>query len=543
MAIGRRSWALEPIATIDMTVLDQNAEYFGISRKSLMENAGRGVASVIAERYPDLRKILVVAGPGNNGGDGLVAARFLHSWGYEVKVVLLSRARDIREKLVRDNLRALKAIGVEIYEAPTPLELLLVQELFHPWADIIVDAILGTGIRGVLREPQATAIDLINKSRAIKVAVDVPSGLDPDTGEVRDVAVKANITVTMHRPKPGLLKEGVSQYVGELIVVDIGIPEELEHLIGPGDLLYFRYARRKDAKKGDYGRIAIVGGSKEFTGAPYLAAKAALTIGVDLATVICPREVARDIRSHDPTVLAIPIDADYLLPIHINEVLRHIEKASVIVIGPGLSTNEDSLRFAVELIEKALRLGKALVIDADGIKAIARFKRQDLCTQGVVLTPHVGEARELLEAEPPKGDNPWVRARALRDLVASRLKGAVVLLKGNVDVITDGVKFKLNMTGNPGMTVGGTGDVLAGVVAALMARIGDPFKAACLGAFITGFAGDLAVEELGFHITPIDVIMRIPDVFKTFMNVRQIVEDSMHDWVAEFLHQRLEDHH
>ncbi len=137
---------------------------------------------------------------------------------------------------------------------------------------------------------------MINKSSAYKVAVDVPSGLDPDTGEVRDIAVKAHVTVTMHRPKVGLVKEGVSQYVGDLVIADIGIPEEVEHVVGPGDMYYMSYARRTDSKKGDNGRVLFIGGSREFTGAIYLAAKAALRTGVDLSVVMAPRDVARDIR-------------------------------------------------------------------------------------------------------------------------------------------------------------------------------------------------------------------------------------------------------
>ncbi len=258
------------------------------------------MATTVIERYPKARRILVVAGLGDNGGDGIVAARYLHSWGgREVKVVLLGRISDAREELVVDNLGILRGgLNVEIIEAPTPYDLLAHQEVFHPWAEVIIDAIIGTGIRGgVLREPQATAIELINKSSAYKVAVDIPSGLDPDTGgEVRDIAVRAHVTVTMHRPKVGLVKEGVSQYVGDLVIADIGIPEEVEHVVGPGDLYYMSYARKPDSKKGDNGRVLFIGGSREFTGAIYLAAKAALRTGVDLSVVMAPRDVARDIR-------------------------------------------------------------------------------------------------------------------------------------------------------------------------------------------------------------------------------------------------------
>ncbi len=523
-----RDWSLSPISSLEMRVIDANSVYLGIDRHILMENAGRAVATVVVEKYPNARRILVVAGLGDNGGDGLVAARYLHSWGREVKVILLGRIADAREELVVDNLAILRNLDVEIIEAPTPYDLLANQELFHPWAEVIVDAIIGTGIRGILREPQATAIELINKSAAYKVAVDIPSGLDPDTGEVRDVAVKAHVTVTMHRPKTGLVREKASQYVGELIVADIGIPEEVEHVVGPGDIYYLNYARKPDSKKGDHGRILFIGGSREFTGAVYLAAKAALRSGVDLSIVMAPRDVARDIRSHDPSIIAIPLDGDYLTLSHIDQIMEQVGKSHVIAIGPGLGLREETMKAVVELVSRAIDLGKRLIIDADAIKAIGELKRQDLVRDGVVVTPHAGEFRWLTGIDVTTYGNPWLRARRVNEIVKSMFRGGVVLLKGNVDIISDGQRYKLNFTGNPGMTVGGTGDVLTGVVAALAAKMQDIFEAAALGAFITGLAGDMAVKELGYHITPMDVIENIPKVFRKLIDIDSVVESSMH---------------
>ncbi len=527
MSIDFRNWSSDAITTLEMRVIDRNAVYMGIDRHVLMENAGRSVATVVLEKYPSAGRVLVVAGLGDNGGDGLVAAKYLHSWGKDVKVVLLGRISDAREELVVDNLGILRGVNIDIIEAPTQYELLANQELFHPWAEVIIDAIIGTGIRGILREPQATAIELINKSSAYKVAVDIPSGLDPDTGEVRDIAVKAHVTVTMHRPKVGLVREGVSQYVGELVVADIGVPEEVEHVVGPGDLYYLNYARRADSKKGDNGRVLFIGGSREFTGAIYLAAKAALRTGVDLSIVMAPRDVARDIRAHDPSVIAIPLDGDYLLLSHIDQIMEQVSKSHVVAIGPGLGLREETMRAIVELVSRAVGIGKRVVIDADAIKALGELKRQDLVTKNVIVTPHAGEFKWLTGVDVTE-ERPWLRATMVRDTVRSILRGGVVLLKGNVDVITDGHRYKVNFTGNPGMTVGGTGDVLTGVVSALMVKVSDPLEAAAIGVFITGLAGDLTVRELGYHITPVDVIDNIPKVFRKLMSVDSVITSSIH---------------
>lgn len=523
-----RDWSSSAITTLEMRVIDANSVYMGIDRHLLMENAGKAVATTVIERYSNAKRVLVVAGLGDNGGDGLVAARYLHSWGKEVRVLLLGRINDAREELVVDNLTILRNLNLEIIEAPTPYDLLTSQDLFQPWAEVIIDAIIGTGIKGMLREPQATAIELINKSSAHKVAVDIPSGLDPDTGEVKDLAVKAHVTVTMHRPKVGLIKERARQYVGELIIADIGIPEEAEHVVGPGDLLYLNYARRPNSKKGDNGRVLFIGGSREFTGAIYLAAKAALRTGVDLSIVMAPRDVARDIRAHDPSIIAIPLDGDYLTMSHVDQIMEQVGKSSVIAIGPGLGLMEGTMKAVVELVSRAVGVGKRVVVDADAIKALGELKRQDLIAKGVIVTPHAGEFKWLTGIDVTAEENPWTKAQKIRDIAKKTFNGGIVLLKGNVDIISDGDRYKLNFTGNPGMTVGGTGDVLTGVVSALAVKVQDMLEAAALGAFITGLAGDMAVKELGYHITPIDVIERIPSVFRKLINVDSIINSSIH---------------
>jgi len=269
---------------MEMYVADRNAEWLGVPRLVLMENAGAAVARTAVSEFPAAARILVVAGTGDNGGDGMVAARHLHGAGREVRAIVLGEPR---EELARMNFEALRRTRVKMAVAATPEELLALQSWFA-WAQLIVDAVLGTGIRGKLREPHSTAIDLMNLAQAPKIAVDVPSGLDPDTGEVRDKAVKASVTVTFHKAKRGLLQPQAAAYVGKLVVERIGIPPEAELYVGPGDFRLLSFARRADSKKGDHGRVLIVGGSAEYSGAPMYVALAALRTGVSTGKGLAP---------------------------------------------------------------------------------------------------------------------------------------------------------------------------------------------------------------------------------------------------------------
>lgn len=528
----------EAISVLEMRVLDANSAYLGIDSRILMENAGRGVAQVVLSKWPNAKRILVVAGLGNNGGDGIVAGRYLYQSGREVVIILLGRISDLTEEPAATNLRiCLNLLGCRILEARDELELMAYQDYFMNWADVIIDAIFGIGVRGRIRQPASAAIDLINMSKAPKVAVDLPSGMDPDTGEVPDKAVKADVTVTMHKAKKGLITDAAKGYVGELVVVDIGIPREAEVIIGPGDLLYLNYARRPDSKKGDHGRIAIIGGSREYTGAIALTALASLVTGADLPIVYAPHEVAHDIRSQTPNLIAIPLEGEVLSRENIGPVLRGIERADVVAIGPGLGLERVTIEAVHVILETAGKLGKRVVIDADAIKAIGIGKRLDLLKPGMVLTPHAGELRELLGVEVPKAP-PLELGEWLMKQVSKCCPGVVILLKGNVDVVTDGSRFKLNMTGNPGMTVGGTGDVLTGILATVLHRVNNPLEAAAIAAFINGVAGDLAALELGYHLTPIDVINRIPKVFSIFMNSQRVVKESIHRPLRDYLIRR-----
>jgi NAD(P)H-hydrate epimerase len=493
---------VEGITSVEMYVVDRNAEWLGVSRLVLMENAGAAVARAVASRFPTARKILVVCGTGDNGGDGYVAARHLHGLGREVRVIALGEPR---EELARLNYDAVRRLwGVEVALVQSSLELLALQDWFL-WAEVIIDAVLGTGIRGALREPHSTAVELMNAAPAPKVAVDVPSGLDPDTGEVRDKAVKAAVTVTFHKAKRGLLSPGAVKYVGELVVEPIGIPPEAEYVVGPGDFIHLNFSRRAFSKKGDHGKVLVVGGSLEYSGAPYYVAMAALRGGVDLAVVAAPEPAAYVIKAMAPEAIAIPLRGERLESSHVDYVLQLAEKFDVVALGPGLGTAEETQKAVRELFTK---LKKPLVVDADAIKALSGARAGGT----VVFTPHAGEFKALTGEEPPSSLRE--RAEAVKKWAA--VLNAVVLLKGRYDVISDGARVKINLTGSPAMTVGGTGDVLTGLVAAFLTKTRDPLAAASVAAFVNGLAGEEAAAELGFHITATDVLNRIPSVVRKF---------------------------
>lgn len=489
------------ITTREMRALDLNAEYFGISRLQLMENAGRSVAAEIASRFkPSNTKISVFCGLGGNGGDGFVAARHLICMGFKVNVLLAGRQSDITNEESRRNWEVLKSLRKsltlrEVYDSS------LIPDVE---ADVVVDALLGIGLKSPPRPPISQMIEKINELDAFRVAVDVPSGIDSDTGAVLGEAVKAHLTVTFHKPKPGLLK--AKEYVGELIVKQIGIPEEIESFAGPGDVLTILKPRPPEAHKGDFGRLLVVGGSETFSGAPTLTALAALRAGVDLVYIAAPRETSYAISSISPDLITLKLEGDHLSVRNMPIIRSYVERVTAIAIGPGLGLHKETEEAVNEIVKVAEKRGIPILLDADGLKAFANFKHK--LKTPAVLTPHLGEYTLLAGERPPED----LEGRAEHVKKTAEDLNAVILLKSHVDIISDGFRIKFNFTGNPGMTVGGTGDVLSGIVAAFLSQGIDPFEAAVAGAFINGAAGDFVVAEKGYHMVASDLIDWIPKV-------------------------------
>ena len=476
-------------------ILDRNSEYLGVSTLQLMENAGRSIAEEITVRFGKGSEIVIYGGTGRNGGDGMVAGRHLAARGFKVTYRLVGEESVISDPSALCNWNALKAMTstVKIEKYPDSSSLSEVN------SDVIVDALLGTGVRGKLRQPIMRAVQVINASGGFKLAVDVPTGIDSDSGDNLGEAVRANLTVTLHSMKKGLLK--AKKFCGEINVADIGIPPEAAIFAGPGDVDAILTRRSPEAHKGEFGRLLVVGGSEIFTGAPTLVAMAAYRTGTDLVFVAAPEKAAQAISSMSPNMITIKLPGENFAVAHIRLLREHLEKASVIAIGPGLGLNKQTISAVRKIVALAIQRKKPLLLDADGLKALGVIRKR-IFDGTTVVTPHAGEFQAITGKAPSRDLK--LRSDEVRELASK--SGAAVLLKGHIDVVSDGMRVKLNRTGNPGMTVGGTGDVLSGIVAGLMAQGVEAFRAAVAGAFINGAAGDLAEEKLGNHLTPTDLL-------------------------------------
>ncbi len=500
---------IDTISTLEMRVYEANSVWLGVPLLLLMENAGKEVARVVTAKLGgDIhgKEIIVFVGKGGNGGDGLVAARHLAAMGAKVYVLLLYDKSLISSPDTLFNLEIIERMDLNV-----KVEKIREPKKLKPYnVDVLIDAMLGTGVRGELREPIRSAVRIFNESNGLKIAIDVPTGIDPDTGKVSDIAVRADITVTMHRLKPGLLR--ARDYSGEIVVAKIGIPVEAELYVGPGDVKYRIPRKPVDAHKGVGGRVLVVGGSKLYSGAPALSALAALRSGADLAFVLAPSSVARTIAVFSPNLIVHSADGEVFSLKDIDSLREALLafRPHAIVLGPGLGLSEETREFVIEALKTIISSNKNVVVDADALKHIANVNIE--FGGRAVLTPHLGEALILL------GRKDVVKDSRLKERInicksISEKYNAIVLLKGPVDVICNREKYRLNRTGNPGMSVGGTGDVLTGIVAALIARGVDPYYAAQVAAYINGRAGDMAFKNFGERITALDLIEYIPKVF------------------------------
>jgi len=459
---------MKPISAEEMNALDANCAYLGLLPLQLMENAGAALAREIVSQAKG-KRLAIIAGRGNNGGDAFAAVRHLKD--FEVTVFLLGRASDIGTEEAKQNWRILEALEYDLREVRDLGDL---ESL--PQYDLIVDAVLGTGVRGKVRGLARAAIEAMNASSRPVISVDVPSGMGTE------ISVHPDLTVTFHRPKTGM--------AGQIKIADIGIPEAAEFMIGPGDLRLVG-SRAVESHKGESGRILVIGGGA-YTGAPALTASAALRAGADIVTVATPENVAHTIAGFSPNLIVRELEGDRLSLDNLDRVKELIPGHDVAVMGMGLGRNKETR----EALAEIMPLCRKMVIDADALLP-------DLPLRGIV-TPHAGEFRRISGLDLPPGK---ARRDVVKQFAASR--SLVVLLKGRLDLISDGETTKGNATGNPGMTVGGTGDVLAGVTAAFYS-VAPPLRAAAAAAFVNGRAGDLAFQEKGYGLLATDVIEKIP---------------------------------
>ncbi|MFZ7137986.1 MAG: NAD(P)H-hydrate dehydratase [archaeon] len=492
---------IKTVTSSEMRAIETNAEYYGMSLLQLMEAAGKNVADEIASRFKaNKTKVTIFCGSGGNGGDGFVAARYLVCFGFKVEIILATRASNIVHESAKHNWLALQPLQnlIKITEIKDST---LIPDIK---ADVVVDAMLGIGSKGKLRPPILQLVTKINEMDAFCVAIDVPTGVDSDTGEILGTAVKADLTVTFYKAKPGL--ELAKEFAGEVAVKNIGVPQELEQFAGPGDVTFAVKPRLPKAHKGELGRLLVIGGSKTFSGAPALAALAALRTGVDIATIAAPEKTATAISAMSAALITIKLKGKHLSTNNLDAIKEQIDSATTVVLGPGLGLHAETKQAVNEIIEYAEKTGKTLLLDADGLKAFGEFRRKLSCP--LVLTPHAREYEILTGTKLPNNLDEKIKhvKNSAKELEAT------ILLKGPVDIVSDGKYTKLNFTGNQGMTVGGTGDVLSGVVGGLLAMGADPFCAAVAGAFVNGAAGDFVAVEKGFHMLATDLLDWIPHV-------------------------------
>jgi NAD(P)H-hydrate epimerase len=491
------------VSAEEMRELDRRTiEEIGIPGLLLMENAGRRVAEEAARILESRggRVAVILAGKGNNGGDGLVAARHLFNRGYEVRVCLPVDPGQITGD-AGVNLEIWRRMGQGIYrvDGPNGAQRLRVALL---GADVVVDAIYGTGFRGRPPAEVGRIIEVVNRSGKPVVAVDVPSGVEATSGRVAGPAVRARCTVTFGLPKLGLYLLPGARYAGEVRVADISIPRGVVEEAGikrrllTGELVASWFAPRDvEAHKGQFGRVLVVGGSRGMIGAACLAAHAALRAGAGLVYLAVPEgmQPVAAAKLDEVITLPLPETAGGALSRRALTVLEgHLGRADVVALGPGLGTHEETVALVRDLVRE---VACPLVVDADGLNALAGAVEVLSARQApTVVTPHPGEMARLLGCG-------TAEVQADRLAVAEKAAtswNAVVLLKGARTVVAgpDGRTY-VNPTGNPGMATAGSGDVLTGIIAAFMAQGLPPLEAAAAGAFVHGRAGDLAAAEKG----------------------------------------------
>lgn len=483
----------------------------GIPSAVLMERAGLAVARKIAEMYPP-GKLIVLAGAGNNGGDGIVVGRELHNSGWHVKILLLLK----EDKLSSDCLaqyRAARQIGV-----PIDFRTTIDQADLH--AAVVVDALFGTGLSKDITGSLAETIDRLNDSGAPVIAVDIPSGVSSDNGHILGTAVRATATVTFGAPKRGHFLFPGADYTGELFVEDIGFPRPFFNdvsceLLDDEGMLALLPPRPRRSHKGDYGHVLVVAGSRGRTGAAFMAAKACLMSGSGLVTLGVPEGQMGVFQSRvtEEMCLHLPDRGDGTLSSKAAEpILRFLdEKADALAIGPGIGVSEDTSALVRALLTS---LGKPAVLDADALNVLQG--KADILRESsapLVLTPHPGEFSRL--TGDPVEEIELDRIESA--LAFSKDYGVTLVLKGVPTVVTDlGGRAFINPTGNPSMAKAGTGDVLTGMVASFLGQGLDPAGAASLAVYLHGVAGDLAAAEFGLQsVLASDIIGAVPEAFKT----------------------------
>lgn len=511
---------MKVVTAAEMRQIDQDTiEGVGIPGIVLMETAGSAIVRAIEQHYPTCRRIGIFAGKGNNGGDGIVIARQLVHAGHDVNLFLVSPQESFTGEACT-NLQIAKNLGLWIKEILTGAELKSDANIAN--CELLVDAIFGTGLRGVVRDPIASVINTINSLRTPILSVDLPSGLDANTGHPLGTCVQADRTVTIGLPKRGVLVHPGAEFAGNLEVVDIGFPEQVIDAQGikvnwttTTQASQWVPPRPSASHKGTYGRVLVVAGSPGMTGAAALASEAALRAGAGLVTLATPKHLNPILEGLLPEVMTLALpetDAGSLSVSATSAILEFAEKTkSVLAIGPGLSQHPDTVLLVHQLVrenrEQALNL--RMVVDADGLNALSQVPEViSLLDREAILTPHPGEMSRLTSSSVPSLEAD--RIRTAQQFASEH--NLTLIFKGapTVTGLPNGDVW-INSTGNPGMATGGMGDVLTGIIAGLMAQGVSSERAAVLGVYIHGLAGDMTAEVFGMHgLIASDVLKAVP---------------------------------
>jgi hydroxyethylthiazole kinase-like uncharacterized protein yjeF len=497
-------------------------ETLGIPGLILMENAGRAVAETACMRWGPLtgKRALVLCGKGNNGGDGFVIARHLLNCGCRVEVALVGKRSEVHgdalsnlsvlERLVRfskPHLRIDKSSSARTLRRRTR-------------ADFIVDAIFGTGFSGAVRDPYRSVIEWVNRQRTPVLAVDIASGVDASTGAVENVAVRAALTVTMGRAKVGHYVGPGCDHSGEVIVADIGIPDYVVRIplqpvfrVAGSDIAPHLPLRPRTAHKYSAGKVLVIAGSRSFTGAPAMTALASLRSGAGAVILAAPRSIQQVLARKLTEVICLGLEETAegtISPAAMTALREKFSWADVIALGPGLSRHPDTDRLVLELLQA---WGGRLVLDADGLNALAGHAGVLRRRRGeTVITPHAGELSRLTGATASQIE----LDRVASSRGAAKLFGATVMLKGapTATATRSGTVY-VNSTGNPGMATIGSGDVLTGLVAGLLAQGMETVSAAYSGAYLHGLAGDLAATRYGQRgVLASDILEQLPQAIR-----------------------------
>ncbi|MEA4816738.1 MAG: NAD(P)H-hydrate dehydratase [Lachnospiraceae bacterium] len=484
-------------------------EKYGIPSILLMENAASALAFECEKETGKNENILIVCGTGNNGGDGFAAARLLSAKGFLVSIFISGS----KEKLSGDALVNFKAAGA--FNIPIVSDFLLLPGLLNE-ASVIIDALIGTGFKGELKKNISEIVDLLNKSGKKIISADIPTGVDSDTGWVSEKTVKAYKTVTFGLMKTGLLLYPAAEYCGEIVVAPISIPKEVFEnsdidifAITPELAKNMLPKRKPRSHKGDYGKIFIAAGSKNMTGAAALSALSAYKSGGGVVYACVVESIIKVIQNLVPEAVIIPLPEENgaLCKGSLDTLILESENGGVIISGPGIGRSKGAKEFITKLVEKSK---KPLIIDADGIMALSgQPELLKKAKSSIVITPHMKEMSALTGIGVDElTRNPLKAARE----TAEKYNVTVLLKDARTIIASPDKKTFINLTGNPAMAKGGSGDVLTGVIAAFIGAGLSPFDSTCLGAYIHGLAGDIAAEKIGgYGVLARDIARHIPE--------------------------------